>query len=126
LSVAIPILAQLPTGWFPAGTLLQPADAKDLAITVVGLLVTFITGLASFFGWEKTWQSRTLAIEDLELARAIWEIEMSAAERITAAEAKDQAMVTATKNLVVTTYGKTRIEAEAFFGSLRAPESKKP
>jgi hypothetical protein len=116
LSVTVPLLAQLPESVF--------YGPKDIWISVAGLMVTALTAISTFYGWERQWQSRMLTSFDLRYATTMWNLRVAKAEQLTDGAAKNDEFAAAANDYVSAVHAATRSEATGFFAGLQMAVSK--
>jgi hypothetical protein len=114
LSVSLPLVATQ-----------QPSPYKDLAVSVIGILVALLSGLAAFFRWDETWKTNIGALMEIEHRQAVWELRILEARYAADAEQGIALAVQATKDLLEEARRVDVGNTQAFFQNVRVPDAKK-
>src|SRR5262245_20537414 len=114
LSVSLPLVATQP-----------PSPYKDLAVSVIGVLVALVSGLTAFFRWDESWKANVGALMEIEHRQAVWELRILEARRASDAEQGIVLAVQATKDLLEEARRVDVGNTQAFFQNVRVPDAKK-
>jgi hypothetical protein len=114
LSVSLPLVATQ-----------QPSQYKDLAVSVIGILVALLSGLAAFFRWDETWKGNVGALMELDHRQAVWELRILEARRTADTEQGIVLALQATKDLLEEARLVDVANTQTFFQSVRVPDAKK-
>jgi hypothetical protein len=96
---------------------------KRIVLTVISVGIAAITGLSSFFRWERTWRGNKTAQVTIEQLCAKWELEVALAKVMDDHEEKMRHAYLATSDLLTNVRSVTSSESEAFFNSVQFPQS---
>jgi hypothetical protein len=110
LSVTLPALA---SAQFPH---------KQLVVSVVSVVIAALTGLGSFFHWERTWRGNSTAQVAIEQAVGKWELELKRAEFVVEPKDRIDHVIKATDDLLANTGTIVSSESEGFFSNLHATQ----
>ncbi|HEY0786257.1 MAG TPA: DUF4231 domain-containing protein [Acidobacteriaceae bacterium] len=111
LSVTLPALAAAPAFAY-----------KGLALSVSSIAIAALTGLGSFYRWERTWRGNSTAQMALEQHIAKWELELANARLVVAADKRSGHVYQATDDLLAGARGVVSLESEGFFSTLQFPQ----
>jgi hypothetical protein len=114
LSVTLPALA---AGHF---------SHKELIVSAVSIAIAALTGLGSFYRWERTWHGNSTAQLALEHLVAKWELELTNAKLLLDANKRSEHVYLATNDLLTNSRSVVSSEAEGFFSLLQAPQKDTP
>lgn len=95
-------------------------------LTGVSIAVAALTGLTSFFGWERTWRNYATSKVAIEQHVAKWEMELASAEFILLVQNPDLAkrhVYQVTMELLANTGVVVSSESEGFFSTLKTPRT---
>ena len=98
-------------------------------LTGVSIAVAALTGLTSFFRWERTWRGYAMSKVAMEQHVAKWELELANAEFIVLVqnpEAAKRQVYQATMELLASTGVVVTSEGEGFFSALQMPQRSEP
>jgi hypothetical protein len=110
LSVSLPAIAAM------------PFDRKTLVLSIMSVVIAALTGLNSFFRWDRTWRSRALCQYDMEWLVARWELELQNARLIISdVHERRQHVYRATRELLRNVANVSDSEVQGFFGRLQFP-----
>jgi hypothetical protein len=107
----------------PTVTLLKWLPHHDLIVSLMSLTIAILTGLSSFYRWERTWRSRRLCLEAIEVLDLKWELEMSKARNAVATADRMTYVYNATRDLIANYQVIASGESEDFFNGLQFPQS---
>jgi hypothetical protein len=88
----------------------------------ISITIAVLTGLGSFFRWERTWHGNMSARLALEQLSAKWELEITNAKMVLAKN-KIEHVYQATNDLLVNVRSVTSAESEGFFSRLQFPHT---
>lgn len=88
---------------------------KQLIVSSVGVIIAAMTGLGSYFHWGDLWKGYLVAWNDIQNARAHWELDIIAARREKTEEAALQRAYEAADRLLDTTRDAIRREQGLYF-----------
>jgi hypothetical protein len=94
---------------------------KDIVLSVMSIAIAALTGLSSFYRWERTWRGNSSAQVALEQHCAKWELEMTNARLILAPEDRVMHVYQATDDLLTNASNVVSSESEGFFSGLQFP-----
>lgn len=114
LSVSLPLVATQP-----------PSPHKDLAVSLIGILIALLSGLAAFFRWDESWKANISALMEIEHRQAVWELRILEARRAADGEQGVAQAVQATKDLLEEARKVDVGNTQAFFQNVRVPDAKK-
>lgn len=110
LSVTLPALA---SAQFPH---------KEIIVSSVSVVIAALTGLGSFYHWERTWRGNSTAQVALEQAVGKWELELKRAEFVVDQKDRLSHVIKATDDLLTNTGTIVSSESEGFFSNLHAAQ----
>jgi hypothetical protein len=110
LSVSLPAVAA--SGW----------PRKDMALSVMSVTIAALTGLSSFYRWERTWRGNSSAQMALEQLCAKWKLELTNARLILSPEERVKHVYQATDDLLANARSVVSSESEGFFSGLQFPQ----
>jgi hypothetical protein len=87
----------------------------------MSIAIAALTGLSSFYRWERTWRGNSSAQVALEQHCAKWELEMTNARLILAPEDRVMHVYQATDDLLTNASNVVSSESEGFFSGLQFP-----
>jgi hypothetical protein len=87
LSVTLPALAS------------AQFESKEVVISVMSVVIAALTGLGSFYHWERTWRGNSTAQIAIEQAVGKWELELRRAEFVVAQADRVNHVIKATDDL---------------------------
>lgn len=97
-------------------------DRKTIVISVMSVVIAALTGLNSFYRWDRTWRGRALCQYDMEWLVARWELELENARLIlTDVHQRRQHVYRATRELLANVATVSDSEVQEFFGRLQFP-----
>jgi hypothetical protein len=112
-SVSLPLLAT------------QEFRHQALAVSLVGVLVAGLSGLAAFFRWDESWKANVSALMEFEHLLASWELRMLEARHAPDVDQGTAMAVQATRDLLAAARQVDVGNTQAFFQNMRVPEGKK-
>lgn len=118
LSLLIPLVSNLEN--FKIQVLDVLKDKTTFIVSVMSLMIAFISGLEQLHQWRKTWQDYSKAIVDIETFINEWEIEVAAAKQLPNPEEVNKKLKVATQNLV----RKVELTVETEMGGFFAARNK--
>jgi hypothetical protein len=95
---------------------------KELVISTISIVIAALTGLGSFYHWERTWRGNSTAQMALEQAVGKWELELKRAEFVLPQNDRVNHVINATDDLLANTGTVVSSESEGFFSNLRAAQ----
>ena len=87
------------------------------------IAIAILTGLGSFFRWERTWQGNMSTKMALEQLIAKWELEIANARLVLAPDKRIEHVYQATNDLLFNVRSVTSAESEGFFSRLQFPQT---
>jgi len=97
-------------------------DHKGLVISAMSFAIAALTGLGSFYRWERTWRGNRTAQMALEQAVGKWELELKRAEFVLPSDERVIHVIKATDDLLANTGTVVSSESEGFFSNLHAQQ----
>ncbi len=97
-------------------------DHKELVISAMSIAIAALTGLGSFYHWERTWRGNSTAQMALEQAVGKWELELKPAEFVITQDDRVNHVIKATDDLLTNTGTVVSSESEGFFSNLHAAQ----
>jgi hypothetical protein len=94
---------------------------KEWALSIVSIAVAALTGLSSFYRWERMWRGYSSASVSLEQFVAKWELELTNARLILGPHERVKHVYQATNDLLSGTSAVVSSESEGFFSALAFP-----
>ena len=110
LSVTLPALAAAP---FPH---------KTVVLSAMSIAIAALTGLSSFYRWERTWRGNSTAQVTLEQHVAKWELELTNARLLLGPDERIKHVYQATDDLLTNARTVVSSESEGFFSALQFPQ----
>jgi hypothetical protein len=95
---------------------------KELVISGMSVAIAALTGLGSFYRWERRWSGNRMAQMALEQSVGKWELELKRAEFVIAQGERVNHVIKATDDLLTNTGTVVSSESEGFFSNLHAPQ----
>ncbi len=117
LSATLPALAAADSRAFPH---------KDLILSVVSIAVAALTGLSSFYRWQRTWSGNSTSQVALQQHVAKWELEIANAKLLLPPTERVQHVYQATSDLLTNAKNVVSLESEGFFSGLQFPQQNTP
>ena len=97
---------------------------KTIVLTVMSVTIAALTGLNSFFRWERAWRGRALSQYAIDGLVARWELEIENARLILGdAHERRQHVYRATRDLISNFQNVADTESEEFFSGMQFPQS---
>jgi hypothetical protein len=97
---------------------------KNIILSLMSVTIAALTGLSSFFRWERTWRGRVLSQSAVDGLLAKWELEIENARLILDdAHERRQHVYRATNDLISNFRNVSATETEEFFGGMQFPQS---
>ncbi len=93
-----------------------------MALSVMSVTIAALTGLSSFYRWERTWRGNSSAQMALEQLCAKWQLELTNARLILSPEERVKHVYQATDDLLTNARSVVSSESEGFFSGLRFPQ----
>ena len=109
LSVSVPLLGVLEGVW------------RDIVLPIAALVIAALTGLNSFFQWQKSWQGRRQTQFALEYLLSKWDLDMTIAKHHSDPEKAIEMAVKATGQLLDRAREITSSETAEYFQGLQLP-----
>jgi len=116
LSLVIPIVANLDftIPWLSTG----------IIVSIMSLLIAFLSGLGELHQWQHTWQEYSKAIVQIEALIGSWEIEVAGARQLSQPKEISDKLAKATHALLESVEQIVLIEMRAFFATTpKAPSA---
>ncbi len=110
LSVTLPALAS------------AQFDYKEIVVSAISVVIAALTGLGSFYHWERTWRGNSTAQMAIEQAVGKWELELKRAEFVVAPNDRVNHVIKATDDLLANTGGVVSSESAGFFSNLHSAQ----
>lgn len=95
---------------------------KALALSVTSIAIAALTGLSSFYKWERTWRANSSAQVSLQQQVAKWELELVNATVLLSPKERTAHIYKATSDLFVNAASVVTSESEGFFSGLSFPQ----
>jgi hypothetical protein len=95
---------------------------KELALSVMSIAIAALTGLSSFYKWERTWRANSTAQITLEQHVAKWELEPTNARLLVSPQDRATHVYKATSDLITNAGNVVTSESEGFFSGLSFPQ----
>jgi hypothetical protein len=92
---------------------------KGIVISCISIAIAALTGLGSFYHWERIWQNNTTALASIEAYSAKWELELARAEVFVATADRIKHVYNATDDLIANTTRAISSETQDFFTTLQ-------
>ena len=92
---------------------------KGFVISCISIAIAALTGLGSFYHWERIWQNNTTALASIEAYSAKWELELARAEVFVATADRIKHVYDATDDLIANTSRVISSETSDFFATLQ-------
>ncbi len=120
LGLVIPIVTNLKFT-YPASA---PWLTKEIIVSIISLVIAFVTGLSTLFQWSSTWKEYSSQIVQIDKLIGLWELEVAHARHISDQE-KDISVYLqkATEKLINSVENLVSTEMRTFF---RAGERREP
>lgn len=103
-------------------TLPALASAKfkynEIIVPAISVVIAALTGLGSFYHWERTWRGNSTAQMALEQAVGKWELELRRAEFVVVQKDRVDHVIKATDDLLANTGTVLSSESQGFFSNL--------
>lgn len=109
-SVTLPAIA---TAQFPY---------KALVLALMSIAVAALTGLSSFYKWERAWRANSTAQVALQQHVAKWELELANAQLLVSPHERANHIYKATSDLLVNAGNVVTSQSEGFFSGLSFPQ----
>jgi hypothetical protein len=110
LSVTLPALA---AAVFPY---------KEVVLSATSIAIAFLTGLSSFYRWDRTWSGNSSSQVALEQRVAKWELELTNAQYLLAPDQQIVHVYQATNDLLTNASNIVSSESTGFFSGLQFPQ----
>ena len=94
-------------------------EHKDLIISCISIVIAALTGLGSFYHWDRTWQKNATAEASIEGFLAKWELEIARAKSLAAPVDRIKHVYDATDDLIANTSKVISSETQDFFQNLQ-------
>ena len=95
---------------------------KEVVVSGISVVIAMLTGLSSFYHWERTWRGNSTAQMAIEQAVGKWELELRRAEFVHGGNDRVNHVIKATDDLLANTGTVVSSESEGFFSNLHAPQ----
>jgi|HubBroStandDraft_1064217.scaffolds.fasta_scaffold393718_2 hypothetical protein len=99
---------------------------KDIALSAMSVTIAGLTGLGSFYRWERSWRGNSSAQMALEQLCAKWKLELTNARMILSPEERVKHVYKATDDLLTNARNVVSSESEGFFSGLQFPQQNGP
>lgn len=110
LSVTLPALA---AAVFPH---------KEIVLSATSIMIAALTGLSSFYRWDRTWSGNSSSQVALEQRVAKWELELTNAQYLQAPDDRIVHLYQATNDLLTNASNIVSSESTGFFSGLQFPQ----
>jgi hypothetical protein len=115
LGVTLPAVAGFGRAYWP--------HQGDLVLSLMSVTIAALTGLSSFYRWERSWRGRSVVRLGLEALSAKWELEIANARVILSPTERLQHVYMATNDLIANVRNLCNSETEEFFSGMQFPQS---
>jgi hypothetical protein len=88
----------------------------------MSIAIAALTGLSSFYRWERTWRGNSTAQVTLEQHVAKWELELTNARLLLGPDERIKHVYQATDDLLTNARTVVSSESEGFFSALQFPQ----
>jgi hypothetical protein len=95
---------------------------KEFALSGMSITIAALTGLSSFFRWERNWRGNLTGKMAIEQYCATWELELTNARLRIADDERITHVYKATSDLLVNVRNVVSSESEGFFSNLQFPQ----
>jgi hypothetical protein len=95
---------------------------KELCLSITSIGIAMLTGLSSFYRWERTWRGNSTAQVALEQHVAKWELELANARLVLASDKRMAHVYATTDDLLTNVRSVVSSETEGFFSALQFPK----
>jgi hypothetical protein len=95
---------------------------KELILSATSVAIAALTGLSSFYRWDKTWSGNSSAQVALEQHVAKWELEITNAQYLLAPADRNLHVYKATNDLLINSSNVVSSESTGFFRGLQFPQ----
>jgi len=93
---------------------------KEVIISGMSIVIAALTGLGSFYHWDRTWRGNSIAQVSIEQFVAKWELELARAGQIVPAADGISHIYKATDDLLANAGGVVSSESQGFFSNLQS------
>jgi hypothetical protein len=97
--------------------------AKDPLVASMSVAIAILTGLGSFYRWEKSWRGREMSKYALDAHVAQWQLELAAAKTFVLPADSQRQVYSATSALIAKVNTVTSSETQDFFSGMAFPQS---
>lgn len=94
-------------------------DHKEVTISCISIVIAALTGLGSFYHWDRTWQKNATAQASIEAFLAKWELELARAKEFVSPADRTKHVYDATDDLIANTSRVISSETQDFFNNLQ-------
>ncbi len=95
---------------------------KAFVLSLTSIAIAGLTGLSSFYKWERTWRANSTAQVALQQNVAKWELELANARLLVSSQERANHVYKATSDLLVNAGNVVTSESEGFFSGLSFPQ----
>lgn len=95
---------------------------KEVVLSATSIAIAFLTGLSSFYRWDRTWSGNSSSQVALEQRVAKWELELTNAQYLLAADEQIVHVYQATNDLLTNASNIVSSESTGFFSGLQFPQ----
>jgi Protein of unknown function (DUF4231) len=95
---------------------------KELILSAVSIAIAALTGLSSFYRWDRTWSGNSSAQVALEQHVAKWELELTNAQYVVPFDQRILHAYQATNDLLINARSVVSSESSGFFSGLQFPQ----
>jgi Protein of unknown function (DUF4231) len=108
----------------PAVAALNDFEYRQVVIAFMSITIAALTGLSTFFHWERSWRGRNLSMSATDALVEKWELELLNARLVlTDPQERLKHVYLATSDLITNFRGISSSETEDFFASMAFPQS---
>jgi hypothetical protein len=95
---------------------------KELVVSGMSILIAALTGLGSFYHWDRTWRGNSTAQVSIEQYVAKWELELARAQQVVPAGDRISHIYKATDDLLANAGSVVSSESQGFFSNLQSAQ----
>jgi hypothetical protein len=95
---------------------------KEVVLSATSNAIAFLTGLSSFYRWDRTWSGNSSSQVALEQRVAKWELELTNAQYLLAPDEQIVHVYQATNDLLTNASNIVSSESTGFFSGLQFPQ----
>ena len=110
--IALSLIIPVATNFWPAGSV---GASKELGVSVLSLLIAFLSGLRELYKWDETWKEYAGQMLLIEAAFGAWELEVAGCRGVQDPTGVDTRLNQATGRLLATVEHLVQDEMHSFF-----------